>query len=135
MAAIIVDIDGTLLNSGNNPIKKTVEWVNSRASEYTIIIVTGRPRSTEARTRAALKSAGIRFSSLHMNPGSTRDSSQYKRQEAEKIKSRTRVVLAIDDNPSARSAYRAAGIRAVSPRQLTESMLKLISTAWNRSLL
>lgn len=123
MTTIIVDIDGTLLRSGIYPIRKTIEWINERSSKYTIAIVTGRPRSTESKTRTALKDAGVKFNSLHMNSGSTNMSNQYKRQEAEKINAKNKVVLAIDNDAGARAAYKSVGIKTVSPTGLSGTLL------------
>lgn len=125
MAAIICDIDDTLLRNGVQPIRKTIDWINERAKNYTIIIVTGRPTSQRQRTIAALKRAGIRYNRLIMNPGSTASSPEYKGEVAKRIKSQMRVVLAVENNASARAAYQKTGIKAVHPSSLTEDMLKM----------
>ena len=125
MAAIIVDIDDTLLRNGVQPIRSTINWVNSRARDYRIIIVTGRPESQRDRTIAALKRAGVRYNRLIMNPGSTSESNKYKGETAKRIKSQERVVLAIDNSEGARNAYSNAGIRTVNPSSLSDNMLKL----------
>lgn len=125
MAAIICDIDDTLLRNGVQPIKKTIDWLNERAKNYIIIIVTGRPASQRQRTVAALRRAGVRYNRLIMNPGSTSSSPKYKGETAKRIKSQTRVVLAVDNDASARAAYQKAGVKAVHPSALTESMLKM----------
>jgi hydroxymethylpyrimidine pyrophosphatase-like HAD family hydrolase len=124
MAAIIVDIDDTLLRNGVQPMRSTIDWINERAKNYTIIIVTGRPESTRDRTVRALKDAGIKYNRLLMNTGSTRQSNQFKGETAKRIKSQVRVVLAIDNDEGARSAYRNAGIKTASPSSLGDSILK-----------
>lgn len=124
MAAIIVDIDDTLLRNGVQPIRSTIDWINERAKDYRIIIVTGRPESTRDRTIRALKDAGVRYSRLVMNTGSTRESNQFKAQAAKRIKTQTRVVIAIDNDEGARNAYRNAGIKTASPSSLGETTLK-----------
>jgi len=125
MAAIIVDIDDTLLRNGVQPIRSTIDWVNERAKNYKIIIVTGRPESQRARTIAALRRAGVRYNRLIMNPGSTSNSSRYKGETGRKLKGPERVVLAIDNDEGARNAYRNAGIRTANPSALSDNMLKL----------
>jgi len=125
MAAIIVDIDDTLLRNGTQPIQSTIDWINERAKDYSIIIVTGRPSSQRTRTVAALRHAGVRYNRLIMNPGSTAESDKYKGGTARRLKSQTRVVMAVENSDSARRAYRAAGIRAVNPSNLSDGMLKL----------
>lgn len=125
MAAIICDIDDTLLRNGVQPIRKTIDWINQRANDYTIIIVTGRPSSQRERTIAALKNAGVRYNRLIMNPGSTSDSPQYKGETGKRIKSQMRVALAVENNAAARAAYQRAGIKTVHPSDLTDSMLKM----------
>ena len=124
MAAIIVDIDDTLLRNGTQPIRSTIDWVNERAKDYTIIVVTGRPESMRDRTERALKDAGVRYNRLVMNTGSTRQSSQFKAEAAKRIKSQTRVAIAIDNDEGARSAYRNAGIKTASPSSLSDNVLK-----------
>lgn len=125
MAAIIVDIDDTLLRNGVQPIRSTINWINSRARDYRIIIVTGRPESQRDRTIAALKRAGVRYNRLIMNPGSTSDSNKYKGETGKRIKAQERVALAIDNSEGARNAYSNAGIPTANPSSLSDNMLKL----------
>lgn len=124
MAIIICDIDDTLLRNGTQPIRSTIEWINSHQS-YTIALVTGRPRSTRAKTISALRSAGIKYNSLYMNPYSTQDSDKWKYEKALSLNSRGNVVLAIENDESARAAYRRAGVpKVVAPGSLSDSTLK-----------
>lgn len=124
MAAIIVDIDDTLLRNGTQPIRSTIDWVNERAKDYSIILVTGRPESTREKTVRDLRNAGIRYNRLIMNTGSTRQSDEFKAQAARRIKSQARIAVAIDNSDSARAAYRSAGIKTASPSSLSDDMLK-----------
>lgn len=125
MAAIICDIDDTLLRNGVQPIKKTIDWINERSKNYTIIIVTGRPASQRARTAAALRRVGVKYNRLIMNPGSTSSSPEYKGDTAKRLKAQMNVVLAVENNAAARAAYQKAGVKAVHPSQLTDQMLKM----------
>lgn len=126
MAAIICDIDDTLLAAGTRPIRKTIDWINARAGNYRIILVTGRPASQRAATTRALRAAGVRYNRLIMNPGSTAQSNEYKFEVGKRLKASASPVLAIDNNAGARNSYKKAGIRAVHPSQLTDNMLKFV---------
>jgi ribonucleotide monophosphatase NagD (HAD superfamily) len=120
MSTIICDIDGTLLSSGTRPIRHTIDWINSHQS-YTIALVTGRPQSDRAATVAALKAAGVKYDSLTMNPGSTSETAAYKERVARGM---SNVVLAIDNNPTMRAAYKKAGVdKVVSPSSLSPTTL------------
>ena len=125
MATIICDIDDTLLRNGTQPIRKTIEWLNSHSS-YNIVIVTGRPESTRAKTVAALKAAGVKYDSLKMNPYSTQDSNKFKAEMARKYHNAS---LAIDNDEGARSAYRKEGIKTLHPNALSENTLQ--KYIWN----
>jgi hydroxymethylpyrimidine pyrophosphatase-like HAD family hydrolase len=125
MAAIICDIDDTLLRNGSQPIKNTIDWVNERAKNYKIILVTGRNVSQRSETVRALRKAGVRYNRLIMNPGSSADTAEYKKEVGKRLKSSERVVLAIDNNEKMRAAYSSSGIKTIHPSQLSDSVLKL----------
>lgn len=125
MPTIIVDIDDTLLRNGSQPIKSTIDWVNSHSS-YSVVIVTGRPDSTRSKTVEALRNAGVRYDSLQMNPYSTHESNKWKAEMARKYHN---AILAIDNDEGARAAYRKEGIKAIHPRQLSEKTLT--KNIWN----
>ena len=120
MATIICDIDDTLLRNGTQPIRSTIDWLNSHSS-YNVVLVTGRPESTRAKTVAALRAAGVKYDSLKMNPYGTQDSNKFKAEMARKYHN---AVLAIDNNEGARAAYRAEGIKAIHPKDLSDNTLK-----------
>ena len=110
---IICDIDGTLLASGSRLIQKTWDYVQSL--EGLLFIVTGRPSSERAKTISDLHGAGVTYSRLIMNPGSSADSVEYKKATAEELLKTYDVVAAIENNPEALRAYRLLGIEAVNP--------------------
>lgn len=112
---IIVDIDDTLLRNGTQPIKKTIDYVNSLKTR--VIVVTGRERSQRAETVTALKNAGVKYNSLLMNPYSYKESNKWKAECANKLHGAT---LAIDDNPGARTAYSKEGIKAIHPNDVPD---------------
>ena len=114
---IICDIDGTLLN-GKTLIQKTWDYV--RSLEGALFIVTGRPESDRESTASDLHSAGVTYSRLVMNPGSTADSVEYKKETAKALLDTYDVVAAIENNPDALAAYRSLGIEAVNPATLPE---------------
>jgi len=114
--ATICDIDDTLLRNGTQPIRRTIDYINSLSG--TIIIVTGRPASTRKRTVEALRSAGVKYSRLIMNPGSTRSSNEFKAEVAQRLKGS--VSLAIDNDAGARAAYSKAGIPTKDPASLPD---------------
>jgi ribonucleotide monophosphatase NagD (HAD superfamily) len=118
MPVIIVDIDGTLLN-GSSGIKKTIDYVNSQKATHDIYIVSGRNKSEDAATRAALARHGISYDRLYLNPSSTSQTLVHKKIIAQKLMSREHVVLAIDNNENMRRMYESLGIKAVSPTQLS----------------
>lgn len=114
--ATIVDIDDTLLRYGTQPIRKTIDYVNSLSGA--IYIVTGRPESQRNATIKALRAAGVKFSRLIMNPYGTKDSNKFKGEVAQRLKGS--VKLAIDNDVGARAAYAKAGIKTMDPATLPD---------------
>ena len=126
MIGIICDIDGTLLN-GQNPIKRTVDWLNSKSASYHIIIVTARQPSRKVETVLALKNAGIKYDHLYMNivGKSFFEGILSKKKIAEKlIHNNIDIAVAVDNDAPARAAYESVGIHAVSPENLPDSLSK-----------
>jgi hypothetical protein len=108
---IITDIDSTVLEHlSSTPIKKTIDYINSLNTK--VIVISGRPRSMRAETERALKNAGLKYSSLLLNPYDYRLTNKWKAECANKLNDAT---LAIDDNAGARKAYEAEGIRTMHP--------------------
>jgi ribonucleotide monophosphatase NagD (HAD superfamily) len=117
MSGIIVDIDGTLL-AGNNGIKHTIDYVNGQAGRYDIFVVTGRPESDRKVTEKALKANGVKYNRLFMKATSSVDSMEHKRDSAQKLMAKQRIVLAIDNDAKARGVYKSLGIKTESPSSL-----------------
>jgi HK97 family phage prohead protease len=109
--AVIVDIDGTLIQNGRL-IEKTYAYIDDM-EDTQIFIVTGRNDSTRNATAAELDSLGIDYDRLFMNPGSTADTPQFKKATAETLLKEFNVILAIDNNPANRAVYRELGITAL----------------------
>lgn len=129
MAIIICDIDGTLI-TGGKAVRKTVDFINSKYGESTIILVTGRPNTQRQSTVASLRRLGIKYNQLKMAPPNTthQDRIAFKRETARKLKATATVTLAIDNDPDARSAYSSLGISTKNP-----SSLPAIKKIWDSS--
>jgi len=112
----IVDIDDTLLRNGNQPIQRVIDYVN--ALPGSVIIVTGRNKSQRKETVAALRRAGVKYSRLIMNPGSSAETAKFKYEVGRKL--RSQVNLAIDNNATMRAAYSRAGIPTKDPAYLPD---------------
>ena len=112
----IVDIDDTLLRNGTQPIQRVIDYVN--ALPGSLIIVTGRNKSQRKETVVALRKAGVKYSRLIMNPGSSAETANYKYEVGKKL--RTQVNLAIDNNATMRAAYAKAGIPTKDPAHLPD---------------
>jgi hypothetical protein len=113
---IITDIDSTVLeHMSSTPIQKTIDYINSLNTK--VVVVSGRPRSMRAETEKALRSAGLKYSSLLLNPYDYRLTNKWKAECAEKLSDAT---LAIDDNAGARAAYSKAGIKTIHPNDVPD---------------
>lgn len=113
----IVDIDDTLLRNGSQPVQRVIDYVNSLPGS--IIIVTGRNVSERAKTVKQLRDAGVKYSRLIMNPGSSAETAKYKEEVGRKLKGS--VSLAIDNNATMRAAYSRAGIKTMNPSSIPDS--------------
>ena len=112
--ATICDIDDTLLRNGSQPIQKVIDYVN--ALPGALILVTGRNVSDRKDTIKALRSAGVKYSRLIMNPGSSSETADFKYKVGMRLKGS--VNLAIDNNPTMRQAYAKAGIKTLDPADI-----------------
>lgn len=121
MAIIIVDIDGTLLRNGTQPMRGTIEYINEQSKSNRIVIVTGRPSSDRARTVAALRAAGVKYNALRMAPESANTHElrvEYKKKVGAELQGSGNVILAIDNDADARRAYASSNIPTKSPGAL-----------------
>ena len=123
--AIVCDIDDTLIDSRGNGINKTIEFINDKGSKYRIILVTARNNSIRDKTVQQLKSIGVSYDQLIMNPGSSAPGAAraYKKAAMERILKSYKVALAIDNSSQARSAYQSLGVKSVHPRNLNNNSL------------
>jgi HK97 family phage prohead protease len=125
---IVSDIDGTLLDNGVN-LNETV-WAFIQRQDGALFIVTGRPESERDKTTTALHDAGVTFSRLIMNPGSTADSPAYKKATMAKLLETYDVVVALENDPTTLGYYRELGVKSLNPDEMREnkSMEKTIET-------
>lgn len=110
---IIVDIDGTLLRNGVQPITRVIDYVNSL--DGTIYIVTGRTTDQRAATVKSLSDALVNYDRLLMNPYGSDETLKWKQEIALRYSDAT---LAIDNDADARAIYRAAGIPTKDPASI-----------------
>jgi len=127
---IISDIDGTILN-GDTPIAETVAFLQE--TDEDVYIVTGRNEDQRAATIRALAAAGVEYEELIMNPGSTSDTLNFKRETAQRLLEEYDVVLAVDNNASMRRMYRALGIKAVNVGELPPATRKATTVMETRA--
>ena len=113
--ATIVDIDDTLLRNGTQPIQRTINYL--KTLQGPIYIVSGRNPKRKAETVRALRSAGVKYTSLYMNPGPLSDN-EFKYQTAKRLKG---VTLAIDNDLEARAGYSRAGLKTLDPATLPDT--------------
>ena len=109
--AVIVDIDGTLIDGGGR-VEKVYNFLDDM-EDTAIFIVTGRNVDRRDETIKQLDELSIDYNRLFMNPGSTADTADFKRVTAENLLKEYNVILAIDNNPTMRKVYRDLGITAL----------------------
>jgi uncharacterized protein len=112
---IISDLDDTLIHAGER-MNEVYEFLDNM--DRAIFIVTGRPESEREATVAELEEADIEYSELIMNPGSTEESNTYKKATAEKLLETYNVILAVENNPDARTGYADLGIEVLDPADI-----------------
>jgi uncharacterized protein len=116
--AVIVDIDGTLIDGGRR-IEKVYNFLDDM-EDTAIFIVTGRNVDDRESTIAQLDELSIDYDRLFMNPGSTADTADFKRVTAENLLKEYNVILAIDNNETMRKVYRDLGITALDVPDVPE---------------
>jgi uncharacterized protein len=109
--AVIVDIDGTLIDGGGR-VEKVYNFLDDM-EDTAIFIVTGRNVDRREETIKQLDELSIDYDRLIMNPGSTADTADFKKVTAENLLKEYNVILAIDNNPTMRKVYRDLGITAL----------------------
>jgi HK97 family phage prohead protease len=112
--AVIADIDGTLITFEGNRNDKVQDYLDS-FDDTEIIIVTARLASERTDTVAQLQSLDIDYDQLLMKPNADTDSTDWKKEQAQRLLETYNVMVAVDDNKDIRSAYADLGITAISP--------------------
>lgn len=118
--AVIADIDNTLITYQGQKIDKVADYLDS-FDDTEIIIITARLASEREATVAELDSLDIDYDQLFMKPDADTDSTEWKKQTAERLLETYNVMVAVDDNEDIRNAYRDLGITAIAPSQVPES--------------
>jgi HK97 family phage prohead protease len=115
--AVIADIDGTLITFEGNRNDKVQDYLKS-FNDTEIIIVTARLASERTDTVAQLQSLDINYSELLMKPNADTNSTDWKKEQAQKLLETYNVMVAVDDNKDIRTAYADLGITAISPESV-----------------
>ncbi len=118
--AVIADIDNTLITYQGAKIDKVADYLDS-FDDTEIIVVTARLASERDATIAELDNLDIDYDQLFMKPDAETDSTEWKKQTAERLLETYNVMVAVDDNEDIRNAYRDLGITAIAPNQVPES--------------
>ena len=111
-AAIVVDIDGTLIAANGDAIENVVAFVD----EYTgaVLIVTARMETRRAETIAQLDAIGVDYELLEMRANRTPEVA-YKAAVMKNLFSKYNVELAIENNPDVRAEYARIGVTVLAP--------------------
>jgi HK97 family phage prohead protease len=118
--AVIADIDNTLITYQGQKIDKVADYLDS-FDDTEIIIITARLASERDATVAELDSLDIDYDQLFMKPDADTDSTEWKKQTAERLLETYNVMVAVDDNEDIRAAYRDLGITTVTPSEVPDS--------------
>lgn len=112
-AAIITDIDGTLIDTERGPNRELLAMLDE--TDAAILVVTGRLEDRRDATVQLLDDLDIDYALLEMSPGG--DPNAHKRDTAARLLENFTIAEAWDDNPDARAAYQELGITARTPWQ------------------
>jgi CO dehydrogenase nickel-insertion accessory protein CooC1 len=110
--AILVDINGTIVNEGK-PIQKTVDFLKTVTED--IYIISGSYISKQAEYEELLSSLGIDYVDIILNPVNEDTDISFK---VEMSKTIPNLTMVIDNNPKLIKAYRGIGLNALSPQDL-----------------
>ena len=117
---VVTDIDGTIFIDGNKTNETLLRYLDS-FPDTSIFVVTGRLEEDRERTSNELTDAGVRFDDLIMRPDESLTSNEFKAETAVRLMETYNVMVAVDNDEGARSAYRAAGITALHPNEVPAS--------------
>jgi HK97 family phage prohead protease len=120
--ALISDIDRTLfVASGVND--ELLDYFATFENTF-LFIVTGRLETQREITEVALSDAGVIYEQLFMRPNDDITSEDFKGETASDLLEVYNVMIAVDDDSSARSRYRALGITALDVDEIPAVVLE-----------
>jgi hypothetical protein len=117
--AIIVDIDGTLILSGNAN-QRLISYLDT-FDDTEIIIVTARLNSERRETVAELDALDIDYDQLIMKENDSIASPDFKEEAAARLLETYNVMLAIDNDPDNRERFRRLGITTVDVDEIPDT--------------
>ena len=130
-AAIVVDIDGTLIADNGDAIENVVAFVD----EYTgaVLIVTARLEARRAETIMQLDAIGVDYEVLEMRANRTPEVA-YKAAVMRNLFAKYNVELAIENNADVRAEYARIGVTvlapdAVDPQELPQMLQRAVDLA------
>ena len=112
-AAIIVDIDGTLVTFEGEPIDNVIRFVDEYEGE--VIIITARVESERDATIAELERIDADWDQLFMKPSADVDSLAFKSETMKDLLDVYNVEIAIEDDEDIRAEYARIGITTLTP--------------------
>jgi HK97 family phage prohead protease len=116
---VVTDIDGTIFIDGKTN-EELLAYLES-FPDTSIFVVTGRLEEDRERTSNELTDAGVRFDELIMRPNESMTSNEFKAETAMRLMETYNVMVAVENDEGARTAYRAAGITALHPNEVPAS--------------
>jgi HK97 family phage prohead protease len=117
---VVTDIDGTIFIDGETN-ENLLAYLDSFPDTSTFV-VTGRLEADRERTATELTDAGVRFDELIMRPDESLTSNEFKAETAVTLMETYNVMVAVDNDEGARAAYRSAGITALHPNEVPDSV-------------
>ena len=111
-AAIIVDIDDTLIALNGDPIENVVAFV--KEYDGAVLIVTARREARRDETIAQLDAIGVEYELLQMR-GDRTPEVVYKAAVIKNLFANYNVELAIDNNADVRAGYARIGVTVLAP--------------------
>ena len=111
--AILVDINGTVAREGK-PIQTTIDYLKTVSED--IYFISGSHESLRRGYVSLLKSFGLNYVEIILNPIEDNTDYQFKLESAKKVPNLT---LAIDNNPKVLKLYQSIGISTISPEDIT----------------
>lgn len=119
MPRIIADIDGTVLDSQEQPIVRVVNYLKAEAEE--IVFLTNRAESERERTIQELDRTGLSYEALIMNDTGEAAPAFKKSKVKEMLDAGEAVDEFIDNNPDNRAAVAELGVKVVDPADISEA--------------